>query len=79
MMKINTLLKIFDRELIEVLALNSAGIAFLLVNYYDFSAGMALLLSPVISVSLFLGLIAIARFLSMTFELVEKGSSYLKN
>ena len=78
-MKINALFTIFDRELIQVLALNSAGIAFLLVNYYGFAAAKALLLSPAISVSIFLGLIGIAHLVSMTFDLVEKGSSYLKH
>ena len=78
-MKIILLLKIFDRELIEILTLNAAGIAFLLVHFYGYSVGMALLAAPVISLSVFLGLIGIAQLLSKAFELVDKGSSLLRS
>ncbi|NNJ92014.1 MAG: hypothetical protein HKP55_10085 [Gammaproteobacteria bacterium] len=79
MMKINSFLKIFDRELIEILALNAAGIAFLLVHFYAYSVEKALLVSPVISVSVFLGLIGVAQLLSKAFDLIEKGSSLLRS
>ncbi len=78
-MNINAFFKIFDQELIGILALNSAGIAFLLINFYAFSLEKALLLSPVISVSVFLGLIGLASLVSMAFDLVEKGRAALKN
>ncbi len=77
-MKIHTFLKIFDRELIEILLLNSVGIAFLLIHFYAYSIEMALLMAPIASLSAFLGIIGFVHLFSVTMNLFEKGISIFR-
>lgn len=74
-MKINAFIKMFDRELIEILILNSTGIAFLMIHFYSYSIGSAFLIAPVVSVSAFLGIIALAHLFSLTMDMFDKGFS----
>ena len=77
-MKFNSFLKLFDKELFEILALNSLGIGFLLIQIYGFSVEKALLVAPLLSLSIFLGLIFAAHVFSLTMEIVEKGVSIFR-
>ena len=62
----------FDTEFILLILFSSAFIAFLLVYLYDFSTNQAIFLAPLVFLSLFFGLIAVAHILSFLFGIVEK-------
>lgn len=71
---INDFLKLFDRELFQVMLIMSGSIALLLVNLFEFQSVAAIIYAPLISLGIFLGLVGSANLISLMINLMQRAA-----
>ena len=72
---VKELIKIFDREFIDIIFIGSAVAAMFLAALYDLSVLQIVLLSPLAFLGVFFGLIALAHIVSFIMSAFEKITS----